>query len=282
MPEERPRPVANNTRAEQHLRKAGAHRQAGTLIPLRASTKTEKFEKAKAPEPDLYRFPKYSCHIVMNHASPATLTQLARSPKLRIPASDSITTTDDITRRSCFDGKMARAPPKRALHTYLRVQSFSSDIMVPLHVPGLPADVSRYFISFVDMATPFAYVASITSRRQASQMKETFLNKVQEATGVTPQWLISENDGGYTSEVVRDMLGDMNVSHIPAIAYNSEENAISERFNSAIMNSVRVALKKAVICWNYWSWALADATDKYNQVTHRSKGKSPHELWFQS
>lgn len=46
------------------------------------------------------------------------------------------------------------------------------------------------------------------------------------------------------------------------------------------MNAVRAALKTVNMGWNYWSWALVDATDKYNQLPSRVTGKSLHELWF--
>lgn len=77
------------------------------------------------------------------------------------------------------------------------------------------------------------------------------------------------------------MLIDMNIEHIHAIAYNSEDNGIMERFNRTIMNAFRAALQTAHIEWNYWEWALSEATEKYNQLVHRSTGKSPQELWFQ-
>lgn len=92
-------------------------------------------------------------------------------------------------------GKLARAPHRRKQHSYERGEVFISDIMGPINITGMPQDIVRYFISFVDTATRYAYVATITSRKQAAQMTELFLNKIQETTGTTPKWLVSDNAG---------------------------------------------------------------------------------------
>lgn len=76
------------------------------------------------------------------------------------------------------------------------------------------------------------------------------------------------------------MLGGMGIKHIPAILFNSEQNGIAERFNRKVMNAVRAALRTTVMSWEYWSWALMDATDKYNQLPHKATVKSPNEMWF--
>lgn len=92
----------------------------------------------------------------MNHVSPAALTRLARNPELNIPELDKMTTTADITCRACMEGKIARAPHKRTAHKYEKGQVFSSDIMGPLNVPGMPRETERYFLSFLDAATRYA------------------------------------------------------------------------------------------------------------------------------
>lgn len=102
----------------------------------------------------------------------------------------------------------------------------------------------------MDAAKRSAYVENITNRKQASPMIETFPTKIQEATGQTPKWPISgangiSNAGEYTSPVVSDMLSDMDMNHIPAIAYSFEENSIAEKFNLTIMNALPTALNIA-------------------------------------
>lgn len=92
--------------------------------------------------------------------------------------------------------------------------------------------------------------------------------------------LITDNSGEYTSKIVMEILGDMDIEHVPTIAYNPEEKGIAERLNLTLMNEVRVALDTAKLDWTYWTFALADAVEKYNHLPHSATGQSPHELWF--
>lgn len=76
------------------------------------------------------------------------------------------------------------------------------------------------------------------------------------------------------------MLGNMDIQHMPIIPHNPEENGLAERFNLTIMNSVRTALETAEMSWQYWTWALQDATDKYNHFPHRTTNATPQQAWF--
>lgn len=62
---------------------------------------------------------------------------------------------------------------------------------------------------------------------------------MEKTFGTTQVWLISDNAGEYTSKVLTDMLGDMDIRSLSTVTHNSEENGIAERFNSMIMNSLR-------------------------------------------
>lgn len=99
------------------------------------------------------------------------------------------------------------------------------------------------------------------------------------------------NTGEYTSTVLLKMLGDMEVTDVPIVPYNSEENGMAERFNQTVMKAVRAAPRTTQMSWHsvahtvahsvgYWTWTLEDATDKYDQLPHSSTGKNTHEIWF--
>lgn len=174
-------------REERRQAKENTPRQVGTLIQLRKQQKAPAFEEEPPHEPKQTKFTKYHWHMVLNHASPAALTMLARNPHIRIPELDSITTTENITCRACMERKLARETHKRKVRTFTRGEVFSSDIMGPINIPGVQQDTKRYFISFIDTPTTYAYVTTITSRRQAAQTIELFLNKIQENTGIKPK-----------------------------------------------------------------------------------------------
>lgn len=111
-------------------------------------------------------------------------------------------------------------------------------------------------------------------------MIEDFLDKIQDTYRQPLDWHISGNAGEYLSKIVEQMLGYIYVKVVPIVPHNSEENGLVERFNGTIMNAVRVALRTANISWEYWTWALEDATDKYNQLAHKGTGASLHQKWF--
>lgn len=79
------------------------------------------------------------------------------------------------------------------------------------------------------------------------------------------------------SAVVTEILGSMDVQRLSIAPQNQEENGIEERYNGAIMNVVRKALKKVQMDWYYWPWALAEDNDKYKNLPHAGTGKTLQE-----
>lgn len=160
-------------------------------------------------------------------------------------------------------------------------EAISTDIMGPLNIPTMSTQFGKYFISFIDAHSRYLYVQPFGRRYETAGIIQTYLTKVENAFRRTPQWLISDNVCDYMSTIVEEILGDMEVTHIPVIPYNSEENVIAERFNRTIMNAVHAALLTAVMSWEYWKCAIIDDADKYNQLPHGATGKSPQQIWYQ-
>lgn len=77
-------------------------------------------------------------HLILNHATPAALIQLARSPYMKMPQLNSIRITKDMSCRGCLEGRIKRAPHKRKQHHYDRREAVSPDIMGPLNIDGMP------------------------------------------------------------------------------------------------------------------------------------------------
>lgn len=56
---------------------------------------------------------------------------------------------------------------------------------------------------------------------------KSFLAQITNATGKAPRWFITDNAVEYMSDIVRKMVSNMGIEHIPAIQYKSEENGIA-------------------------------------------------------
>lgn len=74
----------------------------------------------------------------------------------------------------------------------------------------------------------------------------------------------------------------MDITHVLIIQHNKGENGVAERYNSTTVNAVWTALLTAKMDWYYWSWALADANNKFNQLPHPGTERSLQELWYNS
>lgn len=250
----------NATKAEKEaVKKATAQ---GRHLKVARKTQTI-FQLPPPAETKKTKMPRYHWHLVMNHATPETLTKSARNSKLRIPELEGIKTThQDLTCRGCYEGKMVRAAHRRKTHDFKIGEAVSSDILGPINIPGIPQHFKRYFLSFIDAASRYAYVQPLAKRSETTDVIKTFLDKLQAHTGATPTWMISDNAGEYLAGAVTNMLGEREIEHRPIVTYNSEEIWVAERFNRSIMSTVRAALSTAGMRWEYWTWALLDATDK--------------------
>lgn len=71
---------------------------------------------------------------------------------------------------------------------------------------------------------------------------EKFLTIFTSKWGKASEWLKTDNAGEYTCKVVLQMLEDMDITHVPTIAYTPEQNGIAERINDTLLNAVRAAL----------------------------------------
>lgn len=124
------------------------------------------FKIGDDPQPVPIRKPKYDWHMVLNHTSPNVLTRIARNPYVNEPTMREISSTHYYMCRACMKGKLARSLHRRRERRHSVGEAFSTDILGPLQLPGVPTATERYFISFIDTSCRYAYVAQLTKRSQ--------------------------------------------------------------------------------------------------------------------
>lgn len=206
------RPQINSTTSEKHntdnrtekvATKHNTRTTNKTTLPPIKNKKPTVFTIPEVGEPEPKKNHRYEWHLILNHDSPDVLTKLARNHKSRDEGLDKIETTQhDLTCRPCLEFKMKMAPHHRAHHNYLRGGAVCTDILGPVNVPGILAEVERYFISFMHVATRYAYVDPLTTRAETPGLIDQFLTNMGARFGRPPDWMISYNAGEYMSKVV--------------------------------------------------------------------------------
>lgn len=92
--------------------------------------------------------------------------------------------------------------------------------------------------------------------------------------------LRSDNGGKYTSKIFNDYLRDKGIVHQTSVAYNSQQNGVSERANRTIMSRVRCMLADAGLAKKLWGEAVNTAVYLINRSPCSSIDfKVPEDVW---
>lgn len=121
--------------------------------------KQEKFRIAEHMELEEHKLPKFEWHLILKHASPDSVIILARNSTVNILSLNTTSKSKmDVTCHGCMEGKIQRAPQKRATHSYRRGEAVSADIMGSLNIKEMTVSFQRYLLSLIDLKTRYKYV----------------------------------------------------------------------------------------------------------------------------
>jgi transposase InsO family protein len=146
---------------------------------------------------------------------------------------------------SCVLSKIAKAPfsssrHKTATHPF---EIVLSDICGPFLVPSLAG--SRYFISFIDKKSRFAYVYFLKHKSQGLDSFRKFDAIARRKTGPRIhmiETLHTDNGGEYLSQLFRSFCEQQGITQETTVPYSPQQNAIAKRFNRTMQeigNSIR-------------------------------------------
>lgn len=153
------------------------------VMPQKQPSIMPKFGIADESPPEQPPNPKYRWHMILNNASSEVFTRMERNPYVREPTLEGISSTNYMTCRACLQAKMARSPHRRKHHNEALGEAFGTDIMGTVQLLGIPANVERYLISFIDAHSWYSYVANITKRSQAGKIIQDILSCIKRMKG---------------------------------------------------------------------------------------------------
>ena len=182
---------------------------------------------------------------------------------------------------ACVYGKSTRAPipSKGGARASNVLDLVHSDVCGPFPVPS--HGNSRYFLSFVDDRSRFAWVYPIQSKSDVFETFKRWLAMVENSESnkqkvpKSPRRLKvlqSDNGGEYLSKQMIGFLKDRGIQHRLTTPYNPHQNGVAERINRTLCDLIRSMLHQKKMPKEFWAEALSVATHVRNRVTTRGLG----------
>lgn len=198
----------------------------------------------------------------------------------------------DVTRcEACVYGKSTRAPiPQQGGARAENVLDLvHTDVCGPFPEESLGG--SKYFVSFVDDHSRFAWIFPIQSKSDVFAKFKAWLVMVENQhdtklkilrPGKTLKVLQSDNGGEYISSRMMRFLEERGIKHRLTAPRNPHQNGVAERMNRTLIELVRSMLHQKSLPKSFWAEALNTAVHIRNRVTTRglSSKTTPFEVLF--
>ena len=192
---------------------------------------------------------------------------------------------------SCVYGKSTRAPiPQQGRTRAEKVLDLvHTDVCGPFPVKSLGG--SKYFVSFVDDHSKFAWIYPIQAKSDVFGKFKVWLAMAENQhdrevkmlnPGKTLKVLQSDNGGEYISSRMIRYLEERGIRHRLTAPHNPHQNGIAERLNRTLVELVRSMLHQKGLPKSFWAEALNTAVHIRNRVTTRglSSKTTPFEVLF--
>ena len=208
-----------------------------------------------------------------HHSKNGKISQHPSPPELAGPA-------PTITCSGCLHGKTKRAPHRASYLQAAPGEIISSDFCGPFSPTSLLGN--RYFISILDSATKYVFVACTKTRHAPTQFFTKVLEKMKNNFGRYPKRWITDNAKEFTARTMQQICQHRGISHELTVPHSPQSNAQAEKLNDTLVSSARAILSHAKLPTSFWDMAILDAATKYNYITHTTTDYPPIELWHKS
>lgn len=182
---------------------------------------------------------------------------------------------------TCAKGKMVKKPfPSSSSISKECLELVHSDVAGWMDTESLGG--KKYFITFIDDYSRRVCVYMMRCKSEAFEKFKLFKSYAERATGKQIKVLRTDNGGEYCSDKFESFLSEHGIVHQTTVAYNSQQNGVSERMNRTIMEKVRCMLSESGLPKSLW----AEAVNTSVYLINRSPSSAidyelPEERWGQ-
>ena len=180
----------------------------------------------------------------------------------------------------CAQEKMYRIlfSKKSEKGTHQPLQLVHSDLCGPMNVDSVGGN--KYVLTFTDDYTRYVTAYFIKSNSEVLSKFVEYVTMMENETDLQVRAIRTDNGGEYTSQYFKKFCADKGVAHQLTNPYTPEQNGVSERLNSTLIESARSMHIHAKMPLKVWAEAVNTAVYLHNRSpTSALKGKTPFESW---
>ncbi|KAD7117932.1 hypothetical protein E3N88_05200 [Mikania micrantha] len=213
-------------------------------------------------------------HCRLGHISKSRIKRLQSEGILESTGHDSF---DDC--ESCLAGKLTKDP-------FTHVGERAKDLLALIHTDvcgpfrTMSRNHERYFVSFIDDYSRYAYVYLMKHKHETFEKFKEFQNEVENQLGKTIKALRSDRGGEYLSLEFINHLKEHGIISQPTPPGTPQLNGVSERRNRTLLDMVRSMMCRTNLPHSFWSFALMTAARIVNLAPTKKVNKTPYEIWF--
>ncbi|KAI3777237.1 hypothetical protein L1987_47035 [Smallanthus sonchifolius] len=215
-------------------------------------------------------------HCRLGHISKARIKRL-QSERILEPIGQDLFDNCD----SCLAGKLTKDP-------FTHVGERAKDLLGLIHTDvcgpfkTMSRNHERYFVSFIDDYSRYAYVYLMKHKHETFEKFKEFQNEVEKQLDKSIKTLRSDRGGEYLSLEFLNYLKEHEIISLPTPPGTPQLNGMSERRNRTLLNMVRSMMCRTNLPHSFWSYALITAARLANLAPTKKVDKTPYEIWHGS
>jgi len=122
----------------------------------------------------------------------------------------------------------------------------------------------KYFISFIDDNTSFAWIQFLCDKASAVNVLRNFLAMIKTQYGKTIKKWMLDAGGEYKSVAFLKALNEQGIKVLQSAPHTPQQNGCAERFNRTIMDKAEAMRHEACLPDSWWEFSVEQAIHLYN------------------
>ena len=227
----------------------------------------------KFAEQNIYMVDYDLMHKRLGHPSKDVMSH-ARDQLNGFPKSVTIPSNSPVC-PGCAQGKMpASAHPPSETRASAPFERIHSDLK---SFPVVSYHKYRYFVSFIDDFTSYAWIVLLRDKASAITALKQFMAMVTNQYNTHIKEWMSDAGGEYKSDAFIRTLKDAGIKILQSAPHTPQQNGRAERFMRTVMDKAQAMRLEACIPQSWWEFAVLHATHCYNRTpVRRLKWETPY------